>query len=55
MATPIKETPVLRGKYADNFLKEIRKNETDVSAHLADCRRARVVYAAMQGKRGFHF
>ena len=55
MATPIKETPVLRGRNAVSFLKEVRKSETQSSAHAADCRRARIVYTEMQEKRNFRF
>ncbi len=55
MATAIKETPVLRGKNARSFLKEVKKSETDISAHIPDCRRARAVYAKMQKNPNFRF
>jgi len=53
VATAIKETPVLRGKNADKFLREVRENETRSSAYKADSQRAKKLYAKMKKATGF--
>ncbi len=35
MAKPIKETPILKGKYAEEFQKAVDKNETDKSNRVS--------------------
>ena len=35
MAKPIKETPVLQGKQADNFIKAVEENKRDKSNKIS--------------------
>jgi len=49
MARPIKDTPVLKGKAAVHFLKEVRANESKkVSA--SEVKKAVADYKALKGK-----
>ena len=54
MAIPIKETPVLKGKVASDFLREIRKNENR-KVPPSDRKRAEAVYAKVKSKNSFTF
>ncbi len=53
MAMPIKETPVLTGKDASAFIREVRMNEAKASEQTEASRRAKSLYAKVQQVRGF--
>lgn len=47
MAKPIKDTPVLYGKHASRFLREVRENAKQ--DHAAAFARAKTVYERFEG------
>ncbi len=54
MAKPIKETPILFGKDADRFLKDIKKNEGEKISDK-DYRRALSIFEKVKEKNKKHF
>lgn len=56
MATPIKDTPVLKGRKAEKFLDNVRKNEQSSTAQSQSCSRAKAVYSEVVKKsKSFSF
>lgn len=54
MAKPIKETPILRGKEAEHFFAEVKKNESKKISHK-DYKRAISIFEKVKEKNKGNF